>query len=152
MTFLCKCGKLPKSQRSVRVHLHFDFHMASRHGSKASGFAHTGTAPAPALALVLVLVLILALGPQPCASAPCGRPALARTQQPFVLFGAMPLVGHLTPLVMQALELKGRGTARRVVATTMAFVGSPHGEILEVLAAAAPSTVEFIEAGALQRL
>jgi hypothetical protein len=105
------------------------------------------TAPSVALALFLALALVLALGPQPSASAPCGRPALARTQQPFVLFGAMPLVGHLTPLVMQALELKGRGTARRVVATTLAFVGSPHGEILEVLAAAAPSTVEFIEAG-----
>jgi hypothetical protein len=51
-----------------------------------------------------------------------------------VLFVAVPLVGHLTPLLLQADALAAkRDPPRRVVVATSAFVGSPHPELLRLM-------------------
>ena len=104
-----------------------------------------------ATSAVAALVAALVLS----CDAKCGQPRLREGVKPFVLYAAVPLVGHLTPPLLQAQELASTGRARRVVLSTLAFQGSPHHEIHNLLTspdrARGEVEVEFMEFGFVNR-
>ncbi len=108
--------------------------------------------PVRAATILLVALVACALTAVPISAADgaCGRQR-RDANKPFVLFAAMPLVGHLMPLVFQAQELTSRNATRRVVVATNRFVGSPHKELQLMLnaddRARGEMEVEFVEVG-----
>jgi hypothetical protein len=77
---------------------------------------------------------------------------------PFVLFASQPMVGHVSPLALEAAALwrrresvNGLGTNARVVLATTAFVGSPHLAVADIFHSvegdAYGTGVEYVEVG-----
>ena len=72
------------------------------------------------------IALVLALACAAFASAPS---SLKQNAAPFVLFGAMPLIGHATPVIFEAAALARRNVTSRIVVATTGFDGGPHGDL-----------------------